>query len=348
MRYNRRIRPRKGLPMSADHTAHTRPYWHLDAKWIAGLLLAFVLGLTLLVYNLVQITAEKPAVDALSTAMALAFSRNGLDDETEIAEVRQRLRASPGGTFQPIPGLRVVVQERDIADLSPREARLYFFRQLAEPLYRGGPEELAALADDPAMRQQMAQGVGPLGLLTRQTHETLQGVLRFLGIASVVLAALLVLFSYRFGRLASPGCVLFVASLPGAALFTFLARGLGSSGAATAPPTGQDAGMTGMIGYLAAGVLPPLLRIMSRNYLVAMALGLGLVAIAFLVQFVWWLTHRGRGKGRPSPWGEKGQRGRGEAPVSPLPRFPSSPPILGEGGRGEPGARPRAPSGPEG
>ncbi len=74
--------------MSGQRASKQRPYWHVDAKWIAGLLLFFVLSAGLLVFNLVQITAEGPAVEMVSTAMALAFSQKGLDDETEIAEFR--------------------------------------------------------------------------------------------------------------------------------------------------------------------------------------------------------------------------------------------------------------------
>jgi hypothetical protein len=225
----------------------------------------------------------------MSTALALMFSRNGLDDETEIAEFRQRLRASPDGTLRPIPGLRITVREADIAGLSPRETRLYLFRQLAEPLYRGGPEAMAALADDPEMQKAIAGGVGLLGLFSAQTHQTLQRGLTVLMIVALVLLPFLILFSYRFGRLGSPGCVLFVVSLPGALILTFLARAVQPM---TTPPAGEEAGLTGMVGYLASNLLPVLVAPMARNYLIALGIGFGLMLLAVLGSLVWRLVRK--------------------------------------------------------
>jgi len=274
--------------MNSEHLPKPRPYWHVDAKWITGLLLTAVLSLTLLVYNLVQVTAEKPAIDTVSAALALAFSPQGLDDEAGIAEFRQRLRASPEGGIQPIPGLRIIIREQDIANLTPREARLYLFRQLAEPLYQQGPQGLVALADDPEMQESMVGGIGPLNLFTLATHQQLQRVLVVLGIMCGVLLFPLILFSYRFGRLGSPGCVLVVASLPGALLFTLIGSMLRP---ATTPPS-EESGLGGMIGYLAANVLPPLGQIVSRNYVIALMLGLGLMILSVLGSLIWRLAHR--------------------------------------------------------
>ena len=67
--------------------------------------------------------------------------------------MRQKIAESPNDTWQPIPSLNIVVREQDIAGLTPREARLWLFRQLAEPLYYEGPQGLASLATDPEMRK---------------------------------------------------------------------------------------------------------------------------------------------------------------------------------------------------
>lgn len=146
--------------MSTEHTPKPRPYWHMDAKWIVGLILVFVLALTLLVSSLVQVTGEKPAVDTLSMVMALVLSEGGLDDESDAAEMREQLRASSEGSIQPIPGLRITISEEEIANLSPRQVRLAFMRKLAEPIYEGGAQELAALADDAKMQQDIIEGRG--------------------------------------------------------------------------------------------------------------------------------------------------------------------------------------------
>src|SRR3990172_3082118 len=134
--------------MASESSPRPRPYWHVDVKWIAGLLLTFVLGLTLVAFSLVQVTAEKAAVDTLSMAMAVILSGKGLDDETEIAEMRLRLAASPNGEIQPLPGLTLTIREENIAGMTGRQARLFFSRKITEPIYRQGGEGLAELASD--------------------------------------------------------------------------------------------------------------------------------------------------------------------------------------------------------
>src|SRR4030067_829815 len=93
--------------------------------------------------------------------------------------------------------------------------RLWFFRQLAEPLYYEGPQGLAGLATDPEMRKNMEGGIGPPGFISAATHSKLQKTFYVFGSISLALMGLLVFFSYRFGRLGSPGCVIFLAALPG-------------------------------------------------------------------------------------------------------------------------------------
>ncbi len=281
--------------MSIERARKPRPYWHVDAKWITGLLLVLVLGLTLLVYNLVDVTNEKPATDTLTMWFALSYSPKGLDDETGIAEMRKRIEASPNKTAQPIPGLRIFVREQDIAGLAPRQARLFFFRQWAEPLYKEGPQGLAALADDPIIKQGILQGAGPFAVLSLATHQALEGLLLVLVIISGVLLVPLIFFSHRFGRLGSPGCVLFVTSLPCAIL-----SGVANLVLRTAPiavrPTGAVAGegegLTQLIGSLVAllvSVVTPLVSIISGNYLLALAMGFGVMALAVFGNLVWGL-----------------------------------------------------------
>ena len=274
--------------MSSKDAPRSRPYWHVDAKWITGLLLTVLLSLTLLVYGLVQITSEKPAVDTLTMTMALTSSRHGLDDKTEIEEVRKRLGAGSGGTFEPIPGLRLSVTEEDLANLSPRELRLSLFRQIAEPFYREGTEGLAELVEEPELEKGLAGGAGALSFFTLEMHQRLRGTFLFLGIISLLLFIPLTFFSHRFGRLAGPGCVLILASLPGAILFNLISA---APQPAAKPPV-EEADMSGMLGYLAANLVPPLAEIIARTYTIALVLGLVLAISSVFGSLIWRLSRR--------------------------------------------------------
>ncbi len=270
--------------MSIHTDSPRRPYWHVDAKWITGLLLFVSLSVTFLAFNLWQVTAAEPGINALTLLLASAFSPEGLDSEADIALMQEQLRESGTGEIQPVPGLRITIRTEDIADLSPREVRLFFFRQWAEPLYYQGAAGLAELADDPAMRQSIEEGIGPLALLSAESHQQLRPVWIGLTLVDLLLLLLLIVFSYRFGRLSSPGCVLFLAAFP-AALLLVIARQSWLNQLTTAPPTGES--LSDRLLNLTATALPGLLDLILRNYLVVAAVGLGLVLLAVAGSLLW-------------------------------------------------------------
>ena len=208
--------------MNTSGISKPRPYWHVDAKWITGILLLFLLNITFLLFILVQAIAPARGIDLLTVLIASSFSREGLDQGADLAILHEKIAESPDGAWQPIPSLKIIVREEDITGLTPREMRLWFFRQLAEPLYYEGPQGLASLATDPEMRKNMEGGIGPLGFISAATHSKLQKTFYIFGSISLALTGLLVLFSYRFGRLGSPGCVIFLAALPGLTALSML------------------------------------------------------------------------------------------------------------------------------
>ncbi len=270
--------------MSIHTDSPRRPYWHVDAKWVTGLLLFVTLSITFLAFNLWQVTAADPGINALTLLLASAFSPEGLDSEADIALMQEQLQASSTGEIQPVPGLRITIHAEDIAGLSPREVRLFFFRQWAEPLYYQGAAGLAELADDPAMRQSIEEGIGPLALLSAQSHQQLLPVWIGLALLDLLLILLLIVFSYRFGRLSSPGCVLFLTALPAAALLALVRQSLLNQ-LATAPPTSES--LSARLLSLAVTALPGLLDLILRNYLIVAAVGLGLILLALLGALFW-------------------------------------------------------------
>ena len=198
--------------------------------------------------------------------------------------MRQKISESPNDTWQPIPSLNIVVREQDIAGLTPREARLWLFRQLAEPLYYEGPQGLASLATDPEMRKNMEEGIGPLGLISAQTHSKLQKTFLVLGFTSIVLLGLLIHFSYRFGRLGSPGCVIFLAALPGLIMLSGMRGWLEQAVENPTQPTEMTAVTlyTEMITRLAADALPEIVQMAIRTYLILILFGSGLILAALI------------------------------------------------------------------
>jgi hypothetical protein len=270
--------------MYTNVSLNSRPYWHVDAKWITGLLLILLLNGTFLLFILTQVTAPEQGIEILTVVLASSFSREGLDQKADIQIMRQKIAESPDGAWQPIPGLNIVVREQDIAGLSPREIRLWFFRQLAEPIYYGGQQGLANLATDPEMQKNMEGGIGPLGFISAETHGKLNKALLVLGLVSLSFLGLLVYFSYRFGRLGSPGCVIFLSAVPGLILFRGM-RGWLERAGQNPNPGAEETTITlytQMITRLAVDVLPDILQKAIRTYLLLTILGFGLMLAAWI------------------------------------------------------------------
>jgi hypothetical protein len=261
-----------------------RPYWHVDAKWITGLLLLFLLNVTFLVWILVQVTAPDRGIELLTVLLASSFSREGLDQEGDIEIMHQKISEAPDGVWQPIPNLKIFVREQDIAGLTPREMRLWFFRQLAEPIYHEGQQGLVGLASDPEMAKNMEGGIGPFGFINAATHSKLQKIFFALGSVSLVLLGMLVFFSYRFGRMGSPGCVFFLAAFPGILLFSGIRGWLEHGAKDLAQPTEVTAVTMYAQSYarLATDALPEIIQMAVRTYASIALFGLFLMLIALI------------------------------------------------------------------
>ena len=268
--------------MITNTVPKARPYWHVDAKWITGILLLFLLNVTFLLLILVRATAPEQGISLLTTMLASSFSYQGggLDTSVDVDEMKQKIAESPNGEWQPIPGMNITVREEDIAGMTPRETRLWFFRHLAEPIYYDGEQGLANLMTDPEKKLEVTGGLGPLGFISADTHKKLQSALAISGIVSLVFIGLLILFSYRFGRLGSPGCVIFLAAIPGLILM-ILARGWTENSGQNPPIAGEETFIT-RYSQLAADVLPVVVQKALQTYLLLVLLGLGLMLLGLV------------------------------------------------------------------
>jgi len=269
--------------MNPSESPKPRPYWHVDAKWITGILLLFLLSATFFTLILSRITAPERGIELLTVLLANSFSREGLDQEADMEIMHEKIAESPDGAWQPIPNLNIVVREEDIAGLSPREMRLWFFRQLAEPIYYEGGQGLASLSTDPEMQDAMMDGeLGVAGFISAETHSKLNKALLVLGLGSLVLLCLLVYFSHRFGRFGSPGCVIFLAAIPGIVLFSMARGWLEQAGQDPETEVTALSEYTQLATRLAVDVLPGIVQKGLQTYLSLAFLGFGLMLVALI------------------------------------------------------------------
>jgi hypothetical protein len=260
-----------------------RPYWHVDAKWVSGLLFALAWTLTLLALTAYQLTQPEPAstIGGNLLASMTATGDGGDEPDDSVGEFIAQVEVAGPGGLQPIPGMEATITVDDLARFTPDELRVHLFTQVAEQVYWEGAETAEASGET------ALSSLGLMALLTNETHLQIGSALLSLAAADLLLLLLLVAFSAGWGRLASPGVVLLMAGLPGAALLTPLTLGVRQT--LTASSGGDGAGLAAM-GQLAGPALIPAAEVAMRIWLASALVGGLLLALAI----VGGLARRGR------------------------------------------------------
>lgn len=256
------------------HAPSARPYWHVDAKWVCGLLALGALGVALLFFNLSTLTERERAIKLSGTIVAGLFSREGLDDEQGLVEFRQKVQAMPGDTVAPLEQYPwLVVSKHDALTLNARELRVKIFSQLTAPIYDKGLKGAAAeMTPDPVAQEKFVRDATLLGFFTKTTHETLRGILMISSIAAVMFVSATIFFSARLGRVVTPGILLVIAGFFGVFLGVMVRY----------PPRDGDAPFAALPSSVTIEIGNSLLQ----SYGAASLLGGGLLLVAGVLKIV--------------------------------------------------------------
>ncbi len=191
-----------------------RPYWHVDAKWICGILFTILLWITFNLYTLATLTSKDIAVPVATEIVAGRFSPNGLDDPVDIAKLKEDAAKTPSEELHPLPN--TTITKTDLEELTPRQIRLKIFEQIVRPYYELGPEGVAEKQTvDATQQEKIKRQAGVLAYFNLQTHNKLQNLVWIFAVASLLPLAGLVFFSHQLGRLVSPALVMSVVAFPG-------------------------------------------------------------------------------------------------------------------------------------
>lgn len=192
-----------------------RPYWHVDAKWICGILLVFALSASLILLSLVKITEPQRAPTIGALIIGIGFIRG---ESVDVEEARKEL-ARQGGVIRPLPNFpEITITEADLS-LTPSQVALKVFRPITESIYNNGIEATAErFADTPEQKAEFIKDATLFKLFTKDTHQTFKKFFNIFAATSLLLAAGVVYFSTRWGRLANLGALALMVSLPGTLL----------------------------------------------------------------------------------------------------------------------------------
>jgi hypothetical protein len=128
-----------------------------NAKWLAAILLAFMVALTLLFFSLAQVARESTARQILTRTLELSLLPEGLSQETRLVEVKQGLEYSPGEPLVLIPGVNVSIPAAEIAGIQASEARSRIALTLADDVLAGGAGLALQRVSDPVLQNQLAK-----------------------------------------------------------------------------------------------------------------------------------------------------------------------------------------------
>ncbi len=260
---------------------HPRPYWHVDAKWVCGLILSAALGASLLLFSLARLTDRDVIIPVASQILSgFIFKQGSLDDANGIDDLK-RQAAAAGGTIHPLSDFpNVTLTTADLNTLTPRQIRLKLVSQIVEPFYTKGVDQAVAEAtSNPDQQAQLKSQVGLLGPLSASNHQKLGGAAQ-VSLILVLLALIGVVgFSAGWGRLASPGVVALLTAGPLALVFTIIKLGVEHPG-----PDGSGPFQNPVVAALVPAVQP--------YYAWAALAGVGLLLAAGLGKLISRLLHR--------------------------------------------------------
>lgn len=266
--------------MDKNKAQKIKPLWHKDAKWITGIFLLFFLTVSIMLFNLWKLTAPEVAIDAASLTMASAFSRNGLDNTSEIEEFKQKIIAG-GGIARPIPAFDITVTMADLEGRTPRELRVWLFRQIVEPVYLKEAEGLRGKIIDPEIKKNIDKQMGLFKYLNRRTHNKIGFFFKISALVTLAIAGLFAFFSAGACKLFNPGIIFILVGLPGIFLSIVLKNGGGAKGA---PEQAENIGQ--MVSGLMKIIGPQISGIVLKSYATVAITGLVLIVGSVVYRFV--------------------------------------------------------------
>ena len=241
-----------------------RPYWHVDMKWIFGILLFLALLVSTVLFATSTLLSPKVALPGATYVVANQFSKNGLDDATDINKYKKQLEKSNKTEFKPIEGMDVTITKDELLNQSPREIRLNLFQQIVEPIYYGTAE----------LDKNAAEQYGALTYLNEETYKTLMLYFWISLIPVALFTAGIVFFSHRYGRLVSPAVLLLTfGTLPSLSLILVQT---------TTPPKGDER----LFSFLPQDIVLEAASTLSIYFYTLFYIGIALVTSILVIKLV--------------------------------------------------------------
>lgn len=258
-----------------------RPYWHLDAKWIVALIFIPIFAAAFLACNLYVLTNEKNAVNVSSNILSALYSPGGdQNNSKEIEEVRAAIRKSPDKVLKPFPGLDIQITEQDLDQSNLADVKDKLFKELAKNIYNFDSSKMKY---NPEGKTDALSNLGAMAIFTKGGHQLIGKIALISSGIALVFLALLIFFSYGFGRMISPGIIFFITGLPATILLLALQKGIGNSSEAVDP---GKMSLGQRIGLAVKEVGPQISDVILKNYIILVVVGTTLVLVGVIGRII--------------------------------------------------------------
>ncbi|NTU69376.1 hypothetical protein HGB13_00910 [bacterium] len=239
------------------------PLWRKLLSKVSFVLLVPIISFTILFAVLFTITEERQAKDTLTLIIASAFSQKGLDDETEIIEIKNKMDLAGVDKFVPIDGVMVEISRRDIEELSPRDLRLKIFAEIANLLYSQDEQEINRTITNDEIKKGL-ENAGFLGVISKNGHKETEKLFSYALLLACLVGAVVYSLNKGLDRLKVPAKAVLFGSLPGL-LISFLLKMLLSQPSPVS--ISGDSQAANILSNMINSALPQTIDIFLRTYL---------------------------------------------------------------------------------
>jgi hypothetical protein len=202
-----------------------RPSWHVDLKWLAGLLACVAVAVSCVLFSLRQVTERDTALPISSAILAAGISDRVTDED--YAAVQAQAAANPDGMISLGP-VSLVVKGSEITTLKKDEAARLIATDLAAVIYDGGSEKAETfIVPPPADSDKKALSLGPAGSLSADMHSSFQTYLILAVVITAFLLGVVMAMSRGVGRLGAPAFVVALGAAPLAGVWALAAVAIG-------------------------------------------------------------------------------------------------------------------------
>ena len=179
--------------------------WRKIVQWIAGVFFVGMLAAALVIGGFARLSAPQTAKPLLSTVFKEALLQTELAQKFE--QFRPMIKNLPPEEPLPIPGFpKFAVTAGEAANMNVDELAGRIATEAASNFYEGK-------LDLPPEAGLDLNSFGPLGaLFSAKTHQSVANLGIALWALTIIMGAIMVAFSRRFGRLSAPGIGLMAGS----------------------------------------------------------------------------------------------------------------------------------------